>query len=102
MSGLAWELVCVECQQSYAGDAFRYRCDCGDLDVQHAVTQSVSLSLFDQRLGSKCASTVPESGGFANWFCPSRNASSVPEARAIRRCTGPIALLNMQGSCSSV
>ncbi len=54
MSGLPWELVCAECSSVYAGDAFRYRCDCGGtLDVQHAVTTSVSDELFDDRLRSK-------------------------------------------------
>ncbi len=56
MNQMPWTLNCVECDQIYAGDAYRYRCQCGGtLEVTHRFEESPSLATFDERLGSRDA-----------------------------------------------
>jgi threonine synthase len=49
-------LRCIECKAEYSPDEVRYSCDCGGLlEVVHdleKLKESVSLELFDKRLGS--------------------------------------------------
>lgn len=52
-----WKLTCVECAADYPGLDLRHRCDCGGtLDVVHdleALRETVTLELFDRRLGAR-------------------------------------------------
>ena len=64
MSDLKVELVCLDCDNRYAGVQLRYRCDCGGtLDVRHDLAQikkRLSRDLFDDRRG--CNNPVDRSG----------------------------------------
>ena len=97
MSGLAWELVCVECQQSYAGDAFRYRCTVAGPGCTACSDSMVSLSSSISDLAVRQAPTVPESGGFANCSAP---RGTLHLYRGQYAAVLVRSLLNMQGSSS--